>query len=343
MSLPNELFDYFLIYLSPCDIVQSLNDINQRLNFLIYPFIHKIDVSTKKKSWINKYLSSICSLITTIKFNHSQLQILFPTLTTIDNQYPSLKSIIWNYQFGNNDYLCLSYLNIFRTRILSLSFNLIANDNDEIDNNYLALLLLHHDSLIEELIFKYKNTFAMMWFSLKPNTLKLNEHLKRLTIKLHHPHDLFLLIENLSQLEYLNVEICEIDKNIKYNYTSIRNKTTRLSPFLKELIIDSLDFTCNHLLLFLEQFQQSIELLTLNMSIDDQINGEILISTILSKISKLKQFQFIFRMTIHENININTGKKQKRRCLDVTKEDKKFQIELIEMQILSVEEISFFV
>ncbi|CAF4701557.1 unnamed protein product, partial [Rotaria sp. Silwood2] len=59
MSLPNELFDFFLIYLSSCDIVQSLNDINERLNLFIYRLIYRIGVLTKKNQGLNKYLLSI--------------------------------------------------------------------------------------------------------------------------------------------------------------------------------------------------------------------------------------------------------------------------------------------
>jgi hypothetical protein len=149
-----------------------------------------------------------------------------------------------------------------------------------------------------------------MWFSFTPNILKFNQHLKRLTIKLHYSHDLFILIENLSKLEYLNVEVCEVVKNDKYDYDTIQNKGTTLSSVLKQLIINSMDFTYPRLLLFLKQFQQSIEFLTLNMSIDEKIDGEILESTIVTKIPKLKQFKFLFEVNVNENVNINTGKKQ---------------------------------
>jgi len=308
MSLPNELFDLFLIYLSPCDIVQSLNNINKRLNLLIYRFVHKIDVSKKKNQWLNKHFLSIQPMVTKLKFVHSQLQTLFPTTTTIPNQYPCLNSIIWNYEFGHDNHLCISYLNIFKTKLSSLTLNLHADDDETVHNN-VVLLLLQNDSLIEQLIFTGSRT-AFMWFSFTPNTLKLNQHLKELTIKLHYLHDLFILIENLSKLEYLNVEVCEVVKNDKYDYDSIQNKSTTLSSVLKQLIINSTDFTYPRLLLFLKQFQQSIEFLTLNMSIDDKIDGEILESTIVTKMPKLKQFNFLFELDVQENVNINTGKKQ---------------------------------
>ncbi|CAF1245967.1 unnamed protein product [Didymodactylos carnosus] len=166
MSLANELFDFFLIYLSPCDIVQSLSGINKRLNLLIYHFIHRIDVSTKKKQWLNKHLLSIQPLVTRIKFDHSELQTLFPTTTIIHNQYHCLKSIIWNYQFGHDDRLSISYLNIFKIKLLSLNLNL-NSDNDEIVDNNIALLLLQNDSLIENLIFKDNNSYNLLWFSFK--------------------------------------------------------------------------------------------------------------------------------------------------------------------------------
>lgn len=312
-SLPNELFEFFLIYLSPCDIIQSFNGINKRLDLLIYRFIDTIDVSTKKKQWLIKHLFSIRSLITNLKFNHSQIQTLFSPATTIFDQYPNLKSILWNYQFARNDHLCQSYLNIFKTQLISLTLTLNIDDDDANDNitndNNIALLLLENKSLLKQLIIIDNSKYSCLWFSFKENTLKMNQHLKELTIKLHYPHDLFILIKYLSNIEYLNVEICEKQRNDTYDYKSIQNKTTNLSRLLKELIINSLDFTYPCLLLFLEEFQQSIQLLTLNMSIYDKINGDILESTIIRKITNLKQFKFVFRIIDNEDMNINTGKK----------------------------------
>jgi hypothetical protein len=319
MSLPNELFELFLIYLSPCDIIQSLNGINKRLNFLIYPFIHTIDVSTKSKQWLTKHLFSIQPLVIKIKFKHSQLQTLFPTTTTIHIQYPCLKSIVWDYQFACNDRLCKTYLNVFKTKLVSLNLNLNIDENDaddDITDRYnIALLLVQNDSLIEKLTFKIKTPYVLLWFSFPRNILKLNQHLKHLTIKLHYVHDLFILIEHLSKLEYLNVDVCEVEKNDTYDYTRIQNQTSTLSPLLKQLIIESLDFTYPRLLLFLQQFQQSIELLSLTMSINDKLDGEILESTIITKIPNLKQFEFLFRIANDKNLNINTGKKQNLKLI----------------------------
>ncbi|CAF1907332.1 unnamed protein product [Rotaria magnacalcarata] len=258
MSLANELFDFILIYLSPCDVVKSLTSINKRLDLLIYPFIHRIDVSKKKPEWLKKHLLSMKPLITHIQFNHKQLRSLFSTESKIHDQYQCLKSMIWDYKCCVNDRLFISYLNVFKTKSLSLTLNLHSDGDDAIDNN-IAIVLLQNDSLIEELIFTCKNRFSLSWFSFQPNILKLNQHLKRLTIKLHYIHDLFILIENLSKLEYLNVE-----------------QTATLSRVLKQLIVHSLNFTYLRLLLFLEQFQQSIELLKLDMSISDRIDGEII-------------------------------------------------------------------
>ena len=176
-SLPNELFEFFLIYLSPCDIIQSFNGINKRLDLLIYRFLHTIDVSTKKKQWLNKHFFSIRSLITKIKFNHSQFQTLISPATTIFSQYLNLKSIVWNYQFARNDHLCQSYLNVFKNQLVSLTLILNINDNITNDNN-IALLLLQNNSLLKQLIITDKSNYSSLWFSFKQNTLKINQHLK---------------------------------------------------------------------------------------------------------------------------------------------------------------------
>ncbi|CAF4460665.1 unnamed protein product, partial [Adineta steineri] len=113
----------------------------------------------------------------------------------------------------------------------------------------------------------------------------------------------------LPKLEYLNVEVCELDKNDKYDYRNIQNKKNKLSSSLKYLIINSLDFSYNRLLLFIEPFTKSLQYLTLNMSIDEQINGKILESTIHSQIPNLKEFKFIFQISSYkQNIDINNGK-----------------------------------
>ncbi|CAF1250370.1 unnamed protein product [Adineta steineri] len=289
MSLPNELLEFLLIYLSSYDMIESFYE----------------------KEWIKTSSSLFEPLITNIKFNHSQLQILFPTKSTILNQYPYLKSIIWNYRFASNpnNHLSESYLNIFKTKCKSLILNLDTDDiNDDdmtLNHNIALLLLLQNDSIIEKLILKDISDLSILWFSFKANLLKMNEYLKELTIKLHYIHDLFILIEYLPKLEYLNVEVCELDKNNKYDY---KNKKNKLSSSLKYLIIDSLDFSYNRLLLFIEPFQKSLQYLTLNMSIDEQINGKILESTIHSQISNLKEFKFIFQISIYkQNIDINNG------------------------------------
>ncbi|CAF4438360.1 unnamed protein product, partial [Adineta steineri] len=55
-------------------------------------------------------------------------------------------------------------------------------------------------------------------------------------------------------------------------------------------------------------FTKSVQYLTLNMSIDEQINGKILESTILSQIPNLKEFKFIFQISSYkQNIDINNG------------------------------------
>ncbi|CAF4217649.1 unnamed protein product, partial [Adineta steineri] len=137
MSLPNELLEFILIYLSSYDMIESFYGLNKRLNFLI-------------------------------------------------NQFPYTDDI-------NDDGMTLNH-------------------------NVALLLLFQNDSIIEKLILKDISDLSILWFSFKPNLLKMNESLKELTIKLHYIHDLFILIEYLPKLEYLNVEVCELDKNDKYDY-----------------------------------------------------------------------------------------------------------------------------
>ncbi|CAF4972836.1 unnamed protein product, partial [Rotaria sp. Silwood1] len=192
MSLANELFDCFLIYLSSCDIVQSLHGINEILNLLIYRFIDQIDVSTKKEQWLNNYLLSFKAFITKIKFDHSQIQILFPTRTLI-YEYPCLLSMIWTYQGGVNDDICISYLNIFKRKLLALSLKFNSYENDIIYKN-IASVLLKDDSLIKSLTLEDNNhnNHSFVWFSLEPNILQLNEYLEELTINLRYVHYLFI-------------------------------------------------------------------------------------------------------------------------------------------------------
>jgi hypothetical protein len=317
MSLPNELFGFLLVYLSSCDIVQSLNGINKRLNSLIYQFTHQIDVSTKENEWVFEHLSTIQSLATKLKCNHAQLQILFPTATattTIHDQYPHLKSMIWNYQCDHNDCqcTCMSYINLIKTKVLSLNLNLNFSYNKTI-NKKIVLLLLQNDSIIENLKIKDNNDDCVIWFSFEANKLTLNQNLKQLTIKLLYVHDLFILIKNLSTLEYLNVTLRGIMSNDTYNYNGIQSQSATLSPLLKVLIVNSLELTYSVLLLFLEGFEKSIESLTLNMLICNYIvDGEMIDTTILSKIPKLKEFNFFFRFNVNEKTNLNTGKNQKR-------------------------------
>ncbi|CAF4527943.1 unnamed protein product, partial [Rotaria sp. Silwood2] len=143
-----------------------------------------------------------------------------------------------------------------------------------------------------------------MWFSFQQNKFKLNHYLKRLTIKLFYFNSLFILMKNLIVLEYLNVTIHTVRGDGMDDYTRIRNETVTL-PRIKHLIFRSLGVTYPLLILFLEQFQKSIEVLKLNLSINDHINSDILEATIISIMPYLREFHFFFQL-YYNNIYTNT-------------------------------------
>ncbi|CAF3925042.1 unnamed protein product, partial [Rotaria sordida] len=216
------------------------------------------------------------------------------------------------------DSLDVAYLNVFKTKLLSLCLSFKSNPNNNNIYNNVALLLLQDDSLIQCLTFKNNNNHYFIWLSFESSTLKLNQYLKQLTIKLRYAHHLFILIRNLLKLEYLNVEICGAIKSDIYNYNNIENQTATLSSVLKHLIINSHGLTYSNLILLLKQFQRSIQLLKLDMCIQDHVNGEIVTSTITSTMPKLKELQFVFRFTMNKNVNINTANATTTTTLSTT-------------------------
>lgn len=170
MMLPNELFEFIFNYLSSSGVVESLIGINERLNSLVFAFIHEIDVSTLSNQWLEKYLIPIRNFITKMKFNHSQIQILFPTVT-IHDKFPHLQAIVWNYEctHKNCNCACIQFLNLMKTQVLSvcLNFNYLGN---RYIYKQIPSLLLNNDSLIEQLKFgdnNNDNNNYVMFFSVE--------------------------------------------------------------------------------------------------------------------------------------------------------------------------------
>ncbi|CAF0811488.1 unnamed protein product [Didymodactylos carnosus] len=295
-QFPNELLHYVFSYLQSDEIIYSFLSLNIRFNSLCHHYIEHIDLSMTNSvdKWFTENFQLIPSLIKTLKLNDMQLDLVFESFNDVSTYFTQLKTIHLGIFLQNGHYK--QYLPVFKQTISSLLLNY---------QNATILSRIDHDILNEFITNNAESSILLdtltihgVCLSFDGEQFQICQTLKCLTIFIEYQHQLFILLEYLPQLEYLNVGIRE-GKAAKYDYNY--SKTKHLSLKLREFILSANDIHFSDICLLLKQCQSTLEILKIRFKIDYLIDGRMLEPFKRS----LKQFYFYFFCHSLDDLSIN--------------------------------------
>lgn len=208
---PNELLHQIFSYLQSDEIIYSFLNLNLRFYSLCLPYIERISLSTSNNVhlWNTENFQLIPSLIKAMKLNDTQLDWIFDCPEHIPIYFPQLQSIQLRILSQNEHYK--EYLPILKRTIKSLVLDYQnATLFSRIDHEILHEFVLNESStILNEL------TIDGVCLSIDCEYFQTCQTLKCLTLSVEYQHHLFILLEYLPQLEYLNIAIREgIDRNL---------------------------------------------------------------------------------------------------------------------------------
>ncbi|CAF1645530.1 unnamed protein product, partial [Didymodactylos carnosus] len=133
-----------------------------------------------------------------------------------------------------------------------------------------------------------------------------------LTIRVRCFDNVYVLLNNLPAMEYVNIvipnrrrwqELQQQQNDVQFDYDkNIPSKLSKLKGFVLYAFLHDYDY----LELLLSQCCSDLEYLSLNLCIDQFIDGGRLEKKLLSKLTKLKVFHFCFRIPVVDNtLNID--------------------------------------
>ncbi|CAF0985944.1 unnamed protein product, partial [Didymodactylos carnosus] len=266
------------------------------------------DLSDVDQCMLNKYYQTILPkvqhYIKAIKVNDKNVDSVFP-LSLYSKIYPNLESVFITKVEKDGKFL--SYLKLFKQLLnLKIYFN-VGEFNETVSNEFCSNLL-QNDCRLQTLV------FDNVYVSINTHISQLCFSIRNLTIKLHSLHDVYLLLNNLPSIEYVNIHIPRIigreehqqqeQNDVQFNYD--KNIPWTLSK-LKHFVFSSI-YTANYdyLELLLSHCCCNLERLSLDLYSNEFIDGERLEKKLLSKLTKLKVFHFCFRIPILDNtLNID--------------------------------------
>lgn len=294
--LPNELLHYVFSYLHSDEIIYSFLNLNIRFYSLCLPYIERLNLSTTTnvQLWNTPNFQLIPSLIKTLKLNDTQLDWIFDSPVSISTYFTQLQTVQLRILLQNEHYK--QYLPIFKEILSSLVLDYQnATLFSKIDHEILNEFIANDSSTVLSTL-----TIDGVCLSIDSENFQICQTLKRLTLSVEYQHHLFILLEYLPQLEYLNIGIRE-GKAGKYDYNYSKTKYLQLK--LREFIISANDINFNDLNLLLQQCQSTLEILRLRFKISYMIDGRMLEPLKRS----LKQFYFYFFCHSLDDSSIDTN------------------------------------
>ncbi|CAF4536189.1 unnamed protein product, partial [Didymodactylos carnosus] len=212
--------------------------------------------------------------------------------------YPNLESVFITQVEKDGKYL--SYLKFFK-QLLNLKIYFDEGEFNETVSNELCSNLFQSDCRLQTLF------FDNVYVPINTHTIQRCFSIRKLTIKVHCLDDVYVLLYNLPSIESVNISIPYIaprrrrpeQQNVQLNNEEYISST--LSK-LKHFVLYAI-FTANYdyLELILSHCCPNLEYLSLNLYIDQFIDGERLEKKLLSKLAKLKVFHFCFRIPAFDN------------------------------------------
>ncbi|CAF0934138.1 unnamed protein product [Didymodactylos carnosus] len=288
--LPDELYEFIVLYLKSIDIIYSFFNLNSRFDRLVSPFLCAIDLSAIDQHILDGYCQQILPKIRhhvkIIKFDDKNIYRILPLPTA----YPNLCSLsITEVVEINGKYL--SYLSSFK-ELCNLKMYFDNQLCEQKLSNEIFSNLFQSNYQLQSLIFLHVY-FTVNTDSIQPCSIR------RLKIILRSQYDLNVLLMNLSLIEYLDVELLRVIRhgNHQENYANILSL-----PKLKEFIfvsIFSIDYNSLESLL---SRCSNLECLSLHLDSRQFIDGYSLEAKLLSKLTKS---HFCFRIPNVTMMNID--------------------------------------
>ncbi|UJR34063.1 hypothetical protein I4U23_021474 [Adineta vaga] len=239
-DLPNEILLSIYRYLSPINVLDSLLNLNKRINQTIISYREKIYFSHLSLNecfhLLNNHLPNLASNVSSLYIDTRSMlnigRIFEEKFYKIDQQFPLLRHLIFR------------QIDIETLENLSWRFNtmLYLHELDiDIDEDRATLLPSQFNEFLCGKLFSISNTFQILklnftnyYFNLQSIKTKcLN--LRQLTISIKTFDDLLIIFEYLSNLERLNVTIsCDIvynEVNNTYSFEQLWWKVPYLTHF----------------------------------------------------------------------------------------------------------------
>ncbi|CAF1215228.1 unnamed protein product [Adineta ricciae] len=295
-SLPNELFPYIFQYLSSSQLVELLADVqSRRLQALIHSFITNLDISQQTDQWLQHYLPRI--------FSNSNLN----ALRLQDRHIPSfysdfLSSNIQSIQVISSDWttdLLKQGLNYIRQqhhlKQLSIVFTCLHGKGDVAND------LFRHDSQFQHLIV----TGRFLYFDL--NEIEQCNQLRSLSIELEGMHRVFMLIENLPNLQELKVKLRTEERLVQPKFTCKDN--SHLANKLQSVSFTGASKYFDHIEQFFTCVGMAIEYLCISIDLIYYIiDGKRLQQNVLMKMPRLSSLDLLIHsaLTYCDPIDIQT-------------------------------------
>ncbi|CAF4510454.1 unnamed protein product [Rotaria socialis] len=293
LDLPNELFPLIFQYLNSKNLIQTFFNVqSNRIQILIQPFISHLDISQETNQWIQTYLPDILNQqnVLALRLHAKQITLILPYVLLSKIQSMHIFDSHWSTdtlkqgldQFGQ------------RLKRLSITFT------DPYGQGDLASHLFQRYCQLE-----YVNiTGRSLFFG--TNEISTCTKLTYLSVELEGMHRVFILMQNLPNLQQLKVKF------------RIEERMIQPTCYFKNLIscntLQRITFTgCTryfeHLSHFFATFGSTIQCLTINIDLMyNAIDGVRLERELLNKMQCLASFDLIIHSILahRESIGINT-------------------------------------
>ncbi|CAF4617019.1 unnamed protein product, partial [Didymodactylos carnosus] len=195
------MYDFIFLYLKAIDIIYSFFNLNARFNNLIYPFLCAIDLSNVDECALNKYcrtiLPKIHHYVKAIKVDDKNIDSVF-RLWLYSKIYPSLESLFITKVETDGKYL--SYLKQFK-QLLNLKLYFGNEQRNNILPNELCSNVFQSDCRLQTLF------FDNVYVPINTHIIQLCFSIKKLTIRVRCFDNVYVLLNNLPAMEYVNIVI----------------------------------------------------------------------------------------------------------------------------------------
>jgi len=291
-DFPDEILLLICRYLSPVNVLDSLLNLNDRLNQTISSYREKIYLShlSYKDFYhlINNHLPYLARNVYYLYINNSSMlnvgKIFEEKFSKIDQEFPLLNE------------LCFQQIDIETLENLSWRFNTmncLRQLNIDIADDRLSSMPLQFDEFLCGKLFSRSNSFESLKLNLNKYQFNLHSitqkctNIRYLTISVKHLDDLFILFNHFPNIEQLNITIgCSLSyekMNDIYPYEHLWWKVPYLTKFNLNIVENEL------------------------ISHDNVISNEIIIK-ILKNLYSLSHFKFILDIKFNSALQLTTTK-----------------------------------